>query len=105
MKVEFGLSCRSCDNRSACEIAGQKGKRLEEAAKNLGFTVTEGSVLCQGKEPRPEPWYPACGARVRPPDLATTQERQTITQLADLDNQAAQLVEQTKQLIQQTVGD
>ena len=104
MKIEFDPSCQSCDNRSVCEVAGQKGQRLEESARELGSTVTQGSVLCLGKEARPEPWDPACGAKIIPPTLASEEERQRIASLNKLDYQAAHLIDETRQLIKEIVG-
>ncbi|MHB1864668.1 MAG: hypothetical protein ACYCPS_00675 [Candidatus Saccharimonadales bacterium] len=88
MKVEYAPSCMYCERRPACEIAEIVGEQLEKAAKDLGYTVTEGSVICLGKESQPRPLHQGCGVRINPPNLASEEERQKIATLAELDSRA-----------------
>jgi len=99
MKVELSERCAGCDNRPACEVAAVKGKHLEEAAKKLGFTVTEGALTCLG--PRWEEILEdnACQARLSPPDLASAEERAKIAELSGLDVQVSALLPDAQDLI------
>lgn len=101
MKIEFSENCTSCDRRPVCELAGLKARKLEETARKLGYTVTEGSIICKGRESRPEPWDPACGMGFIAPNLASADEREQIAQLEQLDGKASDLFpEIQRQLIE-----
>lgn len=101
MKIEFSDACQHCDRRPSCEIAGQRFGRLEESAAKLGFTVTEGSVICEGKERGPASFEssPSCGAKFTAPELASAEERAKIEGLAELDVRLEQVIPSTRELI------
>lgn len=89
MNTEFGPSCQECEARPACEVAAQNAAKLEVAARELGFTIVEGSITCVGRDRLPEPFNSfECRARYHGPKLASDEEREIITKLADLDERA-----------------
>ena len=101
MRVEFDKSCERCDNRPVCELAGIQGRNLENSARKLGFTVTEGSVACLGLKYEAILEGLVCKARVAPPELASRGEHEKIAALAKLEIQADALLESTRELVKQ----
>ena len=102
MRKELTDNCQRCEARPACELAGQKYEQLEKASTALGFTVTEGSVICEGRIPGSLALdiNARCGARLVAPDLATPEERKHIAELAILDESVNDILPATQALVQ-----
>ena len=90
MIVEFNHpSCQTCDLRPHCEVMAQKLVRLEQTAKDIGFTVTEGYFKCEGRERLPEPFPSQCGVDSQAPKLASDEEKEKIAKLQELEAEMA----------------
>lgn len=76
-----------------------KGTRLEAAASKLGYTVTEGSIICHGRRSRPEPYDSKCEANLSYPQLASQEERAQMDELAQLDSQAKAMLTDAQAII------
>jgi len=94
MRKELAPDCQACDIRPVCELAGLKYQQLERAAAALGYTVTEGSVICGGRSPGSLllDMDARCGTRLSPPDLASPEEREHISELARLDEETTHVL-------------
>lgn len=102
MRKELAEDCQSCNARPACELAGQRYEQLERAASALGFTVTEGSVICSGRIPGSLvlDMDARCGTRLSAPDLASAEERARIAELAILDQKVEDILPNTKATVE-----
>jgi hypothetical protein len=99
MEINLSEGCAECDTRPVCEIAAQKARKLEIAAKALGYTVTEGSLYCDGPRYEEVLDKTVCTSRLAPPTLASDEEREKIKSLHDLDAQTAKLLPDVRTLI------
>lgn len=98
MRTEFGESCQNnCGRRAAFEVAAQKFGRLEDAASTLGYTVSIGSIICNGTQSNTETFE--CGASIETPLLASDEERTQISHLIKLDTEIKKVIPSTQALI------
>lgn len=103
MRKELSDDCLRCESRPACELAGQQYQKLEREASGLGFTVTEGALICGGRKPGSMllDMDARCGAHLLPPDLASAEERERIAQLAEMDEEVISIFPATQATVQQ----